>query len=395
MVVDMFRVGKLDINDINYKYTIIFFLKKISNFNFESPILLENSEWHVGIVEGSKAIYASTNNKLETIDLFYNCAYLAVQRFLDKAILIKKPAMSVENDKDKQISLYISSEDNYKTLNIFAKNFQKFEIELKVEARDNKGNLIPPKFAINDYKPSVRYFRMSQLSEGLLDAYRYLYLAVESALNDFHPIKSGEREREWIGRAVKLANSKSKNPLIYDQYSGIDEYFMQYHYKQFRLKLFHSKKEILLPLDYYNLTEIYNAYVDLFEICAMVFEVQYGFNIKGGSHFTEHAIRAAVEGLKVDGITLFKDNVCSDLLYKINNITQFSAQGYKGHMKIEMDIINKQNIAFDRYDISLDNEILIKLDLDETIQCEGFDFMIVNHEIMFTNRNIIDRPFLW
>jgi len=391
----MFRVGKLYIDELNFKYTIVFFLKKISNFDYESTISLEDSEWQVGIVKGSKAIYASTNNKLETVDMYFNFSYLAIQRFLDKAILIRKPAMAIENDKNKQISLFISREDNYKTLNIFAKDFQKFEIDLKVEARDNKGNLIPPKSAINDYKPSVRYFRMSQLSESLLDAYRYLYLAVESALNDFHPIKSGEREKEWIGRVVKLANSKSKNPLIYDQYSGIDEYFKYYHYKKFRLKLFHSKKEILLPLDYYDLTEIYNAYIELFEICAMVFKVQYGFNIKGGAHFTEHAIRAAVEGIKVDGITLFKDNVCSDLLYKINNITQFSAQGYRGHMKIEMDIINKQNIAFDRYEISLDNEILIKLDLDETIQCEGFDFMIVNHEIMFTNRNIIDRPFLW
>lgn len=391
----MFRIGKLDIDDINYKYTIIYFLKKISNLYFSSTILLENSEWNVGVVEGSKAIYASTKNKLEAIDMYYNCSYLAVQRFLDKAVLIRKPAMSVENDKNKQISLLISSEDNYKTLNIFAKDFQKFEVNIKVEARDMNGNLIPPKSPISDYKPSVRYFRMSQLSESLLDAYRYLYLAVESALNDFHPKKSKQGEKEWIGTAVILANSKSKNPLLYEKYTGIDEYFKNYHYEQFRLKLFHSKKEILLPLDYYDLTEIYNAYIDLFEICAMVFEVQYGFNIKGGSHFTEHGIRAAVEGLKVNDIIFFKDNNCSNLFFKINNINQFSAKGYKAHMRIAMDVLNKQKIVFDRYEISLDKEVLIKLDFDETIECEGFDFLLINHEIMFTNRNIIDRPFLW
>ena len=150
-----------------------------------------------------------------------------------------------------------------------------------------------------------------------------------------------------------------------------------------------------MPLDYYDLTEIYNAYIDLFEICAMVFEVQYGFNIKGGSHFTEHAIRVAVEGLKVNEITFFKGNNCSDVFFKINNINQFSAKGYKGHMKIDMDVLNKQKIAFDRYEVSLDKEVLIKLDFDETIECEGFDFLLINHEIMFTNRNIIDRPFLW
>jgi len=64
-------------------------------------------------------------------------------------------------------------------------------------------------------------------------------------------------------------------------------------------------------------------------------------------------------------------------------------------MKIDLDVLNKQKIAFDRYEISFDKEILIKLDFDDTIECEGFDFLLINHEIMFTNRNIIDRPFLW
>lgn len=390
----MFKIGNNDIEYLKYKKTIVYFLKRTSHLDFNSNINIDNSEWFIGVVKGSKAIYASTKNNLNTTDTYYSHSYLAVQRFLDMAILIEKPAMALENDKDKQVSLFISNDHNKSILSIFAKDFQKFEMSLMLEVRDLEGNLVPQKFPLNEYKPSVRYFRMSQLSESLLDAYRYLYLSVESALNDFCLKIKKDKEIEWICKAVNLANSKSKSPLSYKQYSTIGDYFIDYHYKKFRLKLFHSKEEILLPLDHYDLTSIYNAYIDLFDFCAMIYEVQYGFNIKGGSHFTEHAIKAAIEGLRVNEIEFFKNNEPTQKFFKIDTINQFAATGYNGHLKFELDITTKQKISFDKYEISLDKIVYISLDLEEKIELEGFDCLFINHEVMFTNKNLIDRPFL-
>ncbi len=391
----MLKIGSFGIDVINYKSTVIYYLKRASHLDFISNVTVENSEWTVGIITGSKAIYASTKNYFDTEEKRFNFSYLAIQRFLDRLVLVKKPALAIENDKDKQVSLLITNENSRKTLNIFAKDFQKFEIGLEYEIRDMEGNILTKTSPINEYKPSVRYFRMSQLAEGLLDAYRYLYLAVESSLNDFFPKTRRDRERTWIGKAVNLANSKSKAPLTCKQYTSFDEYFKKYHYDQFRLKLFHSKENILLPLDHYDLTSIYNAYIDLFDICAMIFEVQYGFNIKGGSQFTEHAIKLAVEGVIVNEVEFFKNNKSKGNFFIIKNIKQFSATGYKGHLKIELDILSKQKSSFDRYEIRLDEVVYINLDFDEKIELEGYDSLVLNHEIMFTNRNAIDRPFLW
>ena len=391
----MFRIGNLAIDDVNYNKTVIYFLKKPSHLSFCSTIIVENTDWFVGVGEDSKTIYASTNAKLSKNEDYFSFSFLAVQRLLDMAILIGKPAMSVESDKNKQILFLISIVNGKKNLSLYAKDFLKFEINVKIEARDLEGNLIHGKSPMSEYKQSVRYFRMSQLSESLLDAYRYLYLSVESALNDLHPKLHKDGEMKWISKAISLANSRSKTPLIYKGYSTIGEYFIDYHYKQFRLKLFHSKKDVLLPLDLYDLTDLYNAYIDLFEICSMIFDVQYSFNIKGGSHFTEHGIKAAIEGLVVNRILFFNDRNPVENIFKVDKINQFHAQGYKGHLKFELDVISSKKNSFNRYEIGLDEEVYITLDFDEKIEFEGFDYVIINHEVMYTNRNIIDRPFLW
>lgn len=391
----MFRIGSLAIDDVNYNNTVIYFLKKPSHLSFSSTIIVENTDWYVGVSEDSKTVYASTNTVLNTNDDYFSYSFLAVQRLLDMAILIEKPAMAVESDKNKQVLFLVSIINGKKTLSIHAKDFLKFETKIKIEARDLEGNIIHGKSPMSEYKPSVRYFRMSQLSESLLDAYRYLYLSVESALNDLHPKFHKGKEMEWISNAIGLANSRSKTPLIYKGYTTIGEYFIDFHYKQFRLKLFHSKKNVLLPLDLYDLTDLYNAYIDLFEICSMIFDVQYGFNIKRGAHFTEHGIKAAIEGLAVNKILFFNDKNPVDDTFKVDKINQFNAQGYKGHLKFELDVISSKKSSFNRYEIGLDEEVYITLDFDEIIEFEGFDNIIVNHEVMYTNRNIIDRPFLW
>lgn len=54
---------------------------------------------------------------------------------------------------------------------------------------------------------SLRYFRLSQSTDDLFDAFRNLYLALESLLNDVAPRRAGEREGDWLRRAVVGAGS--------------------------------------------------------------------------------------------------------------------------------------------------------------------------------------------
>jgi len=390
----MLRIGNRSIDNTDYNYTVICFLKREAHLSFSSSITIENTDWFVGIHEGSKTIYASTNAILSNNDDYFNSSFLALQRLLDMSILIEKPAMAIESDKNKQLSFLVSIINGKKSLNIYAKEFLKFNIGFKYEVREVDDNLFHKNHLMSEYKPSVRYFRMSQLSESLLDAYRYLYLSVESALNDLHPKLQKVKEMDWISKAIGLANSRSKNPLVYKGCSTIEEYFINYHYKQFRLRLFHSKKDVLLPLDLYDLSDLYNAYIDLFEICSMIFDVQYGFNIKGGGQVSEYAIKAAIEALEVNRIVFLKKGNPIEKIFRVDRINQFTAQGYKGNLKFDLDVSSNQISLFDRYEIGFDEEVYITLDFDENIEFDGFDYLIINHEVLFTNRNIIDRPFL-
>jgi hypothetical protein len=88
-------------------------------------------------------------------------------------------------------------------------------------------NPAPDPPATPDWHPSFRYFRLSQASDDLFDAYRNAYLALEAVLSDITPQKlrpNGRREseRDWLtgrravaraetGRAIHVAG-----PLVHD-----------------------------------------------------------------------------------------------------------------------------------------------------------------------------------
>lgn len=50
---------------------------------------------------------------------------------------------------------------------------------------------------------SFRYFRMSQSTDDLLDAFRNIYLALENLLTALVPPVAGEREKQWLPRALR------------------------------------------------------------------------------------------------------------------------------------------------------------------------------------------------
>jgi hypothetical protein len=58
------------------------------------------------------------------------------------------------------------------------------------------------------WHPSFRYFRRSQTTDDLFEAYRNLYLAVESLLDSIAQPNRGEREKDWLVRSLTTAAGK-------------------------------------------------------------------------------------------------------------------------------------------------------------------------------------------
>ncbi len=69
----------------------------------------------------------------------------------------------------------------------------------------------PPNPGRSAWHPSMRYFRLSQTTTDLFDAFRDLYLAIESLLSTVEPMLMGangrpaEKEHAWITRALLTA----------------------------------------------------------------------------------------------------------------------------------------------------------------------------------------------
>jgi hypothetical protein len=72
----------------------------------------------------------------------------------------------------------------------------------------------PPNPPPGVWHPSMRYFRLSQTTTDLFDAFRNLYLAIESLLSTVEPMqmkangRPGEQERDWIERALLTAEQR-------------------------------------------------------------------------------------------------------------------------------------------------------------------------------------------
>lgn len=113
------------------------------------------------------------------------------------------------------------------------------------------GNLVisPP---FGEWHRALRYFRLSQASDDLFDAFRNLYLALESLLNEVAPRKNGEGEGVWLERALRLVYERIDVPTILRELEpgGVDELYKAI-WKLARNPVFHAKDDSssFLPLD--------------------------------------------------------------------------------------------------------------------------------------------------
>jgi len=117
----------------------------------------------------------------------------------------------------------------------------------KGEVRNPDGTIKRAPESQPTWQESMRYFRMSELTDDLFDAFRNTYLALESLLSTLEPMErktngSWEHEDEWFKRALaKVAGglnlasyirSTTGNPLhdIYDEL-----------HNKVRVRVFHAK----------------------------------------------------------------------------------------------------------------------------------------------------------
>lgn len=109
------------------------------------------------------------------------------------------------------------------------------------EVRDASGNVVPPTPVTSRHHPGFRFYRLSQASDDLFDAFRNMYLAFELLLSAKHP-KGKEKEIEWLRRSLTSAAPDLRlASLAPSGHPAPVDYIVQEIYTNARLPLFHAK----------------------------------------------------------------------------------------------------------------------------------------------------------
>ena len=147
----------------------------------------------------------------------------------------------------------------------------------------------------------MRYLRMSETTDDLFDAFRNVYLALESLLNRLQPRTPGEREGTWLRRALTWVHTTADlgsylpgpagKPVqaIYDEL-----------WTEIRNSVFHAKSPLssFLPQDLARRAKVADAknrYVRLYLDLAYQ---EFGSRFPaGGVRLSSHAARAAGDAM--------------------------------------------------------------------------------------------------
>jgi hypothetical protein len=112
---------------------------------------------------------------------------------------------------------------------------------IKLEMRDKDGNIVSPVVSPPRHHLGFRFYRLSQASDDLFDAYRNMYLAFELMLSARHP-KGKEREVDWL-RASLTASffDLDLDAIVPKGTANPVEHIIDVVYQDARLPLFHAK----------------------------------------------------------------------------------------------------------------------------------------------------------
>lgn len=180
------------------------------------------------------------NKPLETLAV---AAHAVVEDFLDIVAVEERTALLVAAPHDNVV--WRTGPHGLKMQLTASIVFAAEQGEVQAVVKDAAGNIVTgPAYVPPQHHPAYRYFRYSQASQNVFDAYRNMFLALESVLDHIASKKHGEGETDWLRRAVSDATEKhNANFASFVKQPGKDpvESFIDAHYSAVRCAVFHAK----------------------------------------------------------------------------------------------------------------------------------------------------------
>lgn len=264
----------------------------------------ENGDWQVEFSKSSTKVVARTTGML-SFDELQSLGFNTIQSALD--ILSVKSILStnLEDPARSNNGVYYS---NGKSI-AYVYSLLDFPMSMSVNVKHTNGSgkeIKPPSPPEPIWNESFRYYRLSQSSTDLFEAYRNLFLAFEALLNNICPKNRREGEAVWLKRSLEVVNSRIS--LSHFTLTGSEdpvEYIINSQYRDIRCKLQHAKFPLAtLPHSHLSLTDVKQAYGELVRIWRQIAGTY--FNIPtGGGVFTYAGFEIMMSNAFQEGVTIY------------------------------------------------------------------------------------------
>jgi len=250
--------------------------------------------WQVQLAKDHELVVAKSRERY-ALEPLLAAGLSEIQKCLDIAAVKKLDIMVLDHPETNHIALF---ERNDETV-IQHFTMESFPIAMKVsiEIRDKNGNIKQaiPEPALN-WTWAFRYYRLSQASHDVFEAYRNLFLSLEALLNGIYPKQQSEQEKKWLRNAL----SKISDKMDISQYTPSGEkdpvaYQLENQYERIRCRLFHAKfPDALLPQEEPSLADVTAAYGALLRLWRKIAEVFYQVTSPGG-FLTSYAFKMLMD----------------------------------------------------------------------------------------------------
>lgn len=254
----------------------------------------EDSGWQVELKKEHDHVVARSRQPRDHESLVTS-GLEQIQRCLD-IISVKKKGIFVLHQPELN-HVMVFQRNVHTVLRYFSVVTLAISINVAVEVRDKNGNIKPTAPVPEPtWTWAFRYYRMSQASHNIFDAYRNLFLSLEALLNEICPKRSSEGEKEWLGRALSEVATRVKLASYMPDTTEIPvDYFIRTQYENLRCRLFHAKyPDTIIPHEELNPTDILAGYETLLSLWRDITATYFNVSRAGGV-FTYQGFKSQVD----------------------------------------------------------------------------------------------------
>jgi hypothetical protein len=259
---------------------IAFPLKRETEIDYEWES--QDSHWQVELKQGH--VYAvARSHELQTYNNLVTFGLEQIQRCLDIIAVKKLGIIVLDHPEISHIALF--ERNGEATIRHFSVSTLGIETHVSIVVRDKDGNVKPSTpLPEPSWNWAFRYYRLSQASQDIFEAYRNLFLSFEALLHSIRPKLPRETERAWLKNA--LIEVGTRIPL--DKYAptaSVDPIadFIKNQYTNIRCRLFHAKfPDAVLPHEELNPTDVLVAYEALLRLWRVIAETYFQVSSAGG-----------------------------------------------------------------------------------------------------------------